>query len=111
MGRGAYGVKVSGGKSILGRRLFELARQSLHPQDSPHGIVHARLRDLAQADLLEKVSVELFPTVGRHVHVETRVQGLGTGELRATGNLLVRVPVADYEARKIPSVLQHVGQQ
>ena len=58
-----------------GRRLacFEQSRAQFHAQDATHGIVEPRHRNLAGANLRERVLVELLPAVRRHEHVEAGV--------------------------------------
>ena len=95
------------------RRLahLEQAEPFLQPQHARNRVVEPVHRDRAVAHLCQRAVVEHAPAVGRHEHVDPRIDRPGATGVAAPGDLAVRIPVGDHHAVEIHPALEHVGHQ
>ena len=83
----------------------------LGPQNTAHRIIKPRHGNLARLRLFQRILIEPFPAVRRHIHVEAGINCCGAVFICTPLNFSMAIPVANDETVKSHSPLQHIGQQ
>src|SRR5262245_13994308 len=89
---------------------LEQAGAHFDAQDAPYGVIEAFAVDLARARLREQALPQAFPAIGRHEHVDARVEGAGTTDVRAARDLSVAIPVPHDKTVESQALLENPGE-
>src|SRR5439155_3499390 len=90
---------------------LEQAGAHFDTQDAPYGVIEAFAADLARAHLRQQARVQVSPAIGRHEHVDARVESAGATDIRAAGDLPVTVPVPHDKAVESQALLENPGEE